>query len=106
MAKKSSYGTGQPVDDYQAQDDARTLGDAHQMRNGTHPTFKREKEIKADKKRHGAAKEYAKKEHAKRLADANAMAAVAGGGKTKPGDVGAGGGASDKVHGEPDADDR
>jgi hypothetical protein len=91
-------GRGVGMDDYQAQDDARTLGDAHQMRSGTHPTFNREKEIKGDKKRHAAAKEYAKKEHSKRMAEAASMAAVAGGGKAN---VGAGGGASDKVKGAP-----
>jgi hypothetical protein len=79
------------MDDYQAQDDARTLGDAHQMRKGTHPTFAKEKEIKKDKKRHGAAKAYAAKEHSKRMADAQAMAAVANGGAT----TGPAGGADD-----------
>lgn len=95
MAKSPAVNAYSGSNDYQAMDDARTLGDAHQMRKGTHPTFGREKEIKGDKKRHAAAKEYAKKEHAKRLSEANAMGAVAAG------DVGAGGGASDKVTGAP-----
>jgi hypothetical protein len=98
MAKNKYAGTPD-MNDYQAQDDARTLGEAHQMRKGTHPTFAREKEIKGDKKRHAAAKAYAKKEHAKRMNEAAAMGAVA------QGDAGAGGGAPDKPSGEPDQDD-
>lgn len=81
MASRMNKPVAGGMDDYQAMDDARTLGDAHQMRKGTHPTFSKEKEIKGDKKRHSAAKAYAKKEYAKRSAETNAMAVVAGGGE-------------------------